>query len=75
MRTPRRRGPAAPECWACGAVCPAGTRTASAGWARREITIRAMALVELYCGECFARWGWPPAIDGAAPDESDGRAA
>jgi hypothetical protein len=62
----KRKRPNLPECWACGALCPSGTRVTCAGWASRVIEIRGMHLTECYCGECFRQWGWPP-----LPSESE----
>lgn len=47
-------------CWCCGKRT---TRTAGfhlMGWVSRKVWYsRRCALREVYCGECFAEWGWP----------------
>jgi len=50
---------AVPTCWCCGAACPNRTLPARVGWVSRRTP---ESETELYCGPCFAEWGWPPVL-------------
>lgn len=49
-----------PHCWGCGKPSPNGTRPDVCGWKSRRNPLYAKGSSwEVYCAECFARWGWP----------------
>lgn len=53
-------------CWACGRLAPlnSGYSAHCQGWVSRTLDYLGWpTLKELYCPECFARWGWPD-LDG-----------
>jgi len=49
-------------CWACGRLAPrnSGWSARANGWVSRQLGyIGFPGIRELYCPECFKRWGWP----------------
>jgi hypothetical protein len=51
------------HCWSCGSICP-GTKPHLHGWHSRRLPAQmghgdwVCGIRELYCGDCFAEWGW-----------------
>lgn len=58
---PESAGGARAVCWCCGETCPSGSWVENSGWYSRIVNIAGWCGSELYCHECFARWGWPDA--------------
>jgi hypothetical protein len=48
-------------CWACGKPAGRKSHVNKIGWKVRHINLTAQSRPtnEVYCPECFARWGWP----------------
>lgn len=59
--TPEPSRAAPVRCWACGAVTFSRKTLEHHGWVCRPAEIRGHndRMVEVYCGHCFAEWGWP----------------
>jgi len=54
-----RRSPDKPRCWACHKTLKVGVKPESQGWYARPFEDGVSAhLKELYCPDCFRRWGW-----------------
>lgn len=62
------------QCWACGRTPPARGKK-KCGWRSRVATLPGIATsnhhgaVEMYCGPCFRRYGWPDWEDDVEEDE------
>jgi hypothetical protein len=48
-------------CWACARAAPSRSSVTlwARGWRCRVVACIGVALREVYCPECFSRWGWP----------------
>lgn len=58
-----REKPEPPQCWACPATLPRGSKPERHGWASRPFAWGGTAKMrELFCGECYRRWGWGDGI-------------
>lgn len=63
---PRKQRP--PECWACGKLAPQCSYVGRFGWRTRAVQVEYYTMTEVYCPDCFARWGWPEPIERESPE-------
>lgn len=47
------------HCFACGAIRPGTGNARQYGWVARPLSGFSGNIPEVYCGDCFERWGWP----------------